>query len=81
MAKQIDRMSIVVNHVRQGDGSYVTSVAGVQACCSDPDASNPTDKIQRCVEGVALPTYGGADTCAALVTSCFNNTKTAGGVA
>lgn len=79
MAIQVNQMSVIVNYVRQPDGTYVTSLAGVQASCSDPAALNPTAKAGGAVNGVTVPAYQGTQTCDAMVAAVFANAKTACG--
>ncbi len=78
MAKQVDRMNIVISYERQDDGSYITSVAVVEGSVSDPAAGNEYDKGPHPCN--ASETWNGGQTGDAMVAACLAALKTAGGV-
>ena len=79
MAVRVERMNVVVTYVRQGDGSYVTSLGNVEGTCCDPAGPNPTVRAVKTVDGIVVPSYSGPQTCDAMVAACFANAKTAAG--
>lgn len=81
MAVQIDRMNVILTMVRNLDGTYAKTVAGVEAICNDPVGANPTAKAPRNVSEIVKPVYSGVQTCDGLTDAAFANAKTAAGIA
>ena len=78
MAKQIDVLNIYIQHVRQADGTYVTSLAW-DGAVSDPAGANQAEKSPSVIR--KNETYDGNKNGATIVTECFDSAKTEGGVA
>jgi len=62
MARQVDRIHVSFQIIRNDDGSYAKTLGNVSCVFSDPVAAKSVDKEKRSCDRVPDATYQGAAT-------------------